>query len=133
MKKMFSLVLVLGLAVLAYAQPKPSDWAQLKDFHGVMSQTFHPAEEGKLDPIKNRSSEMVEKAVAWQKSTPPAEFNKPEIKKNLTKLVKGSKELDKMVKKNATDDELKTKLTSLHDVFHDIVGLCKDDHSHEGH
>jgi hypothetical protein len=43
-------------------------------------------------------------------------------------LVKGSKELDKMVKKNASDADLTKKLTALHDVFHNIVGLCKDEH-----
>ena len=32
-------------------------------FHEVMSKTFHPAEEGKLDPIKTRSYEMVQKAI----------------------------------------------------------------------
>jgi len=130
MKKMFAMMAGLMITALAFAQPKPSDWAELKEFHGVMSQTFHPAEEGKLDPIKSRSSEMLEKAVAWQKSAPPAEFNKPEIKKELKDLVKGSKELDKMVKKNAADADLTKKLTELHDVFHNIVGLCKDDHNH---
>ena len=130
MKKLFAMVSMLMVTAFAFAQPKPSDWAELKAFHGVMSETFHPAEEGKLDPIKSRSSEMVEKAVSWQKSTPPAEFDKPEIKKELKALVKGSKELDKMVKKNAADADLTKKLTDLHDVFHNIVGLCKDEHAH---
>ncbi|HSK12992.1 MAG TPA: hypothetical protein VK907_07230 [Phnomibacter sp.] len=128
MKKMLAMLVAVLITAGAFAQPKPGDWAQLKEFHGVMSQTFHPAEEGKLDPIKSRSGEMLEKAVAWQKSTPPAEFNKPEIKKELKSLVKGSRELDKMVKKNASDADLTKKLTDLHDVFHNIVGLCKDEH-----
>lgn len=131
MKKMLVMMTALLLTAGAFAQTKPMDWAELKAFHGVMSQTFHPAEEGKLDPIKNRSGEMVEKAVAWQKSAPPADFDKPEIKKELKNLVKGSRELDKMVKKNASDADLTKKLTALHDVFHNIVGLCKDEH--EGH
>ncbi len=128
MKKMLAMLTLVLLTAGAFAQPKPGDWAELKAFHGVMSETFHPAEEGKLEPIKTRSGEMVEKAVTWQKSTPPAEFNKPEIKKELKNLVKGAKELDKMVKKNAADADLTKKLSSLHDVFHNIVGLCKDAH-----
>jgi hypothetical protein len=64
MKKMFAMMVGIMITAFAFAQPKPSDWAELKEFHGVMSQTFHPAEEGKLDPIKTRSTEMVEKAVA---------------------------------------------------------------------
>ena len=130
MKKMLALLTMLIITVGAFAQttPKPMDWVELKTFHGVMSETFHPAEEGKLEPIKTRSGEMVEKAVSWQKSTPPTEFNKPEIKSSLKKLVKGSKQLNKMVKKEATDADLTKKLTDLHDVFHNIVGLCKDAH-----
>ena len=128
MKKILSMLAMFFLSVGAFAQPKPGDWAELKTFHGVMSETFHPAEEGKLDPIKSRSGEMVEKAVAWQKSTPPAEFDKPDIKKELKSLVKGSKELDKRVKKNAPVADITKKLSSVHDVFHNIVGLCKDLH-----
>jgi hypothetical protein len=128
MKKLLAMLTFTMVSAFAFAQPKPSDWAELKAFHEVMSKTFHPAEEGKLDPIKSRSGEMVEKAVAWQKSAPPADFDKPEIKKELKNLVKGSKELDKMVKKNASDADLTKKLTSVHDVFHNIVGLCKDEH-----
>lgn len=130
MKKMLAMMTALVITAGAFAQtaPSPMEWAELKTFHSVMSETFHPAEEGKLDPIKSRSGEMVEKAVAWQKSTPPADFNKPEIKDNLKKLVKGSKELNKMVKKDASDADLTKKLTELHDVFHTVVGLCKDSH-----
>ncbi len=117
---------VVGSA--AMAQSKPSDWKELSAFHGVMSETFHPAEEGKLDPIKSRSGEMVDAAKTWQKSTPPPDFDKPEIKSALDKLVKGSKDLDKMVKKKASDEELTKKLTELHDVYHEIVGLCTESH-----
>lgn len=128
MKKLGLFAILMVMSVLAMAQTKPNDWKELSAFHDVMSETFHPAEEGKLEPIKSRSGEMVNAAKTWKKSTPPTEFNKPEIQTSLDKLVKGSKELDKMVKKNATDAELTKKLTDLHDVFHEIVGLCKDAH-----
>jgi predicted HAD superfamily Cof-like phosphohydrolase len=128
MKKFALLVVVAFGTLVAAAQTKPNDWKELKDFHDVMSQTFHPAEEGKLDPLKQRSGEIVEKATTWQNSVPPPEFNKPEIKKSLKTLVKGSKSLDKMVKKGEPDADLTKKLTELHDVFHEIVGLCKDGH-----
>ncbi len=128
MKKMLAMLTMVLLSAGAFAQTKPMDWAELKDFHSVMSATFHPAEEGKLEPIKTRSGEMVEKAVTLQKSTPPADFDKKEIKKKVNSLVKGSKGLDKLVKNNAADADIVKSLTSLHDVFHDIVGLCKGEH-----
>ena len=128
MKKMLAILTMVLLSAGAFAQTKPMDWAELKAYHSVMSATFHPAEEGKLEPIKSRSGEMVEKAVALQKSTPPADFDKKEIKKQVNKLVKGSKDVDKLVKKNAADADITKGLTSLHDVFHEIVGLCSGEH-----
>ncbi len=46
----------------AVTKGKFDDWPALKDFHKVMSQTFHPSEEGNLQPIKERSGEMTQKA-----------------------------------------------------------------------
>jgi len=128
MKKMLAMLTMVLLSAGAFAQTKPMDWAELKAYHSVMSATFHPAEEGKLEPIKTRSGELVEKAVALQKSTPPADFDKKEISKKVKSLVKGSKNLDKMVKKNAPDADITKDFTALHDVFHDIVGLCSGEH-----
>lgn len=103
-------------------------WAELKNFHGVMSQTFHPSEEGNLAPIKSRSGEMVEKANALAKSVIPNEYKTPQIQKAVKMLQKGSKSLHKLVQnKQSTDDEIKKALSRLHDVFHEIVGLCKNE------
>lgn len=110
---------------------KPSifeQWAALKDFHGVMSQTFHPAEEGNLQPIKTRSAEMVEKADKLTKSPIPSEFDTPKIKDAIKRLQTGSKALDKLIKNKKTSDaDIITSLSALHDVFHEIVGLCRDE------
>ena len=64
------------------AMPKPdtfSTWPEIKAFHKVMSQTFHPSEEWNLQPIKERSAEMAEKANALKMSKIPAQFNKKEM------------------------------------------------------
>ncbi|WP_026999271.1 hypothetical protein [Eisenibacter elegans] len=103
-------------------------WTELKTFHGVMSETFHPSEEGNLDPIKTRSGEMAKKANVLAKSTIPTEFKSEKIQKAVKKLQKDSKALDKLVKnKKSTDEQIKKDLASLHDVFHEIVGLCKNE------
>lgn len=104
------------------------NWPAIKAFHGVMSQTFHPSEEGDLQPIKTRSGEMVEKATALAKSKFPAEFATLKIKDAVQRLQSGSKALDKLVKnKKSTDQEITASLAALHDVFHEIVGLCRDE------
>lgn len=97
----------------------------MEDFHHIMSETFHPAEEGKFGPIKSRAQEMHDKAVAWHKSTPPEGIDKSKVKASLKQLSKGTKQLNKMVKANATDEELKQKLASLHDTFHEIMEKCE--------
>jgi hypothetical protein len=133
MKKLVA-VMVFAAALLfsnvSFSQTK-AKWKEMEDFHGVMGGTFHPAEEGKLEPIRTRSKEMVDKAVAWEKSTAPEGYDKKAVSATLKKLVTGTKELDKMVKAKATDQALVTKLSSLHDVFHEIMEKCqKEAHQH---
>lgn len=103
-------------------------WQELKDFHMVMAQTFHPMEEGNLKPIRERSGEMLSKAQLLASSTPPMSFRSEAIKKAIADLVTGASALDKQIKKKAKDDKIKADLSKLHDTFHVIQGLCSDDH-----
>jgi hypothetical protein len=126
MRKLVStLLLTLVLVTAAQAQTKKAEWKEMHDFHGVMGSTFHPAEEGNLQPIRTRSQEMVDKAIAWQKSDAPEGYNKKAVKGTLKKLVSGAKEIDQLVKANAADKDLTAKLTALHDVFHEIMEKCR--------
>ena len=132
MKNIKFLFAAIALFFISFASAQVKDWKEKNEFHKVMSQTFHPAEEGNLAPIKSKIAEMQAKAVAFQKSQIPAELpNKEEIKKNLDELVNGTKVLAKKIKKNASDEVIKTQLTALHDVFHKIVGLCSAEDKHE--
>ena len=132
MKNIKFLFAAIALFFISFASAQAKDWKEKNEFHKVMSQTFHPAEEGNLAPIKSKIAEMQAKAVAFQKSVIPAELpNKEEIKKNLDELVNGTKVLAKKIKKNASDEVIKTQLTALHDVFHKIVGLCSGEDKHE--
>ena len=133
MKKMIAAMVIGGSLLIAktsFGQEK-AKWKEMEDFHGVMGGTFHPAEEGKLEPIRTRSKEMVDKAVAWEKSTAPAGYDKKAVSATLKKLVTGAIEIDRMVKAKASDQTLKSKLSSLHDVFHEIMEKCeKPEHQH---
>lgn len=132
MKNIKFLFAAIALFFISFASAQVKDWKEKNEFHKVMSQTFHPAEEGNLAPIKSKIAEMQANAVAFQKSEIPVELpNKEEIKKNLDELVNGTKVLAKKIKKNASDEVIKTQLTALHDVFHKIVGLCSAEDKHE--
>lgn len=108
-------------------------WTELKEFHKVMAQTFHPMEEGNYKPIRERSGEMFEKARLLAESKVPAEFNKPEMLKAIQELASGSRMLNAMVENKATDAEINKSLTALHDTFHKIVGMCQPGDKHEQH
>lgn len=127
-----TILLLSFMFALVFAKAE-DNWPELKSFHTIMSQTFHPSEEGNLKPIKERSGEMVEKAEALQKSKIPADYNAEKIKPVIDKLVEGSKELQISIEKKEKDEVITKKLSALHDTFHDIVGLCKkeSDHGHE--
>lgn len=101
-------------------------WTALTEFHKVMSQTFHPMEEGNLKPIRERSGEMALKAAIMQSGPIPASFDTPEIRKAIADLIKGAEDLNKTIRKKGKDEVVKTKLTALHDTFHLIQGLCND-------
>ncbi|MES2804728.1 MAG: hypothetical protein V4652_04075 [Bacteroidota bacterium] len=121
--------LVLAFIVVANsvsAQSTFEKWPAIKEFHEVMSQTFHPAEEGNLAPIKARSEEMMNKAAMLLKSDIPAEFKTNAILASAERLQLKSKALHKLVTSNGSDAAILKSITDLHDTFHEIVGLCSD-------
>jgi hypothetical protein len=132
MKKLLSVIIMaaaLFVTKSANAQAK-AQWPEKDAFHKVMSGTFHPAEEGNLEPIRKRSQEMVDAAIAWKNAAAPAGYDKKKVMKDLKALVKGAKELHKNVQKNASDKDLKEELSELHDLFHRITEKCSGEDHH---
>lgn len=123
MKNAILLFALLLTSTLGFSQV---EWKELDDFHGVMSQTFHPAEEGNLKPIKERAGEMALKAKALKQSAVPASLQTPELKKLIVLLAKESAALSKLVAKNAADADILKSLTALHDRFHQVAEECHD-------
>ncbi len=109
------------------AQSTFEKWPAIKEFHEVMSQTFHPAEEGNFAPIKARSEEMMTKATKVLKSDIPAAFKTEAVVASAGRLESKSKALHKLVTFGATNDVIFKSLNDLHDTFHEIVGLCSEE------
>lgn len=101
------------------------NWKALNDFHKVMAETYHPAENGNLEPIKSRSSELMMKALNMKKSTIPKSIDSPALRANIEELVKESNALHKLVKKKMKDAVIKAKLFEVHEAFHKIQEECK--------
>lgn len=133
LKVLLTFVTMFLVAGFVNAQTK-TVWKEKTEFHKVMSQTFHPAEEGNYAPIRNRINELVEKADAFKNSQIPAEFtNQKAIKSNLKKLAKQTKTFRKKINTGATDEQLKDDFMALHDTFHQVVGLCTAEDNHDEH
>lgn len=97
----------------------------MDDFHDVMSETFHPSEEGNLQPIKSRIDEMVDKAKVWKNSAVPEKYDRKKAKAKLKELVKGAQALQKTIRNNGSDADITKQLADLHDVFHYIMEKCR--------
>lgn len=118
------LALLFAAANAVFAQHSGS-WKEMDAFHEVMSETFHPSEEGNLQPIKTRIDEMVNKAKAWKKSKVPANFDSKMSKGKLNELVKGAENLRNTIRNNGSDADITKQLSELHDVFHYIMEKCR--------
>ena len=124
--KAFVILTLLFVANTVTAQSTFDKWSSLKEFHEVMSQTFHPAEEGNFAPIKARSEEMMSKAAMLLKTEIPQEFRTNSILASAERLQLKSKALHKLVLSNAPDAAILKSITDLHETFHEIVGLCSE-------
>ena len=125
--KVLLLITFLSLTNSLIAQTINDKWPAIKEFHEVMSQTFHPAEEGNFTPIKARSEEMWQKASLLLKSDIPQEFRTNSIMDSAEKLQVQSKNLNDLVIANVSDEIIMKSLSDLHNTFHDIMGLCSSD------
>ncbi|MDP1816811.1 MAG: DJ-1/PfpI family protein [Leadbetterella sp.] len=99
-------------------------WPELDDYHTVMAKTFHPAEEGNLQPLLQNAVELAEKATTLQKSVIPSKYQKTGVKESISTLEKESKAIAKLVKKKASDEDLKKAIFALHDRFHEVMEKC---------
>ncbi|WP_333600362.1 hypothetical protein [Flavobacterium sp.] len=107
------------------AQTISERWPQIKAYHEIMSKTFHPAEEGNLEPIKSQSELLVKSAEALSVESMPEEFRNPKTIETLISLKKQTKLVDELVQQKAANDEIIKAMTALHDTFHKIVGMCQ--------
>ena len=125
--RILAIIAFVFIANAVQAQTAADKWPALKELHGVVSQTFHPSEEGNLQPIKARSEELYNKAAALLKSDIPADYRTNAILASAEKLQIKSKALHKLVVAKAADADITKSLKEVHDVYHDIAGLCSEE------
>lgn len=119
----FLFILLLSTISLSVSAQKAA-WKELDDYHAVMAATFHPAEEGNLQPVLTRAGELAEKATVLKKSAVPADYQKEGVKTSVDLLAKESKALAKMIKQKKPEAEVKKGIFALHDRFHEVMEKC---------
>lgn len=126
MKHLLSLtILSLLLIPSAFAQAEKEGWKEMDLFHTYMAATFHPADEGNLQPLKAKADSLYLVARLWQASAIPSDFKTAETKLALNNLVSKCAVIKKMVTAKAANSQLKKELTAAHEVFHHIMGECR--------
>lgn len=125
--KIFSLAILLvafvtGLQAQTTAKPV---WKELKAFHGLMSASFHPAEDGNFEPLRQKADSLLIIARNWQASAIPADFKPEDTKAALSKLVAQCTVVKKAVDEKADNKVLFKEITEAHNIFHTIVGECR--------
>lgn len=128
MKKISVVVCLLFCTLLVQAQK--NEWREMHNFHAVMSKTFHPAEEGKLQPLKDSATELFAKAKEWQQSTVPQGYNAKVTAPILKQLVTKCTELQKAVAAKKDNKTLTKLITEAHEIFHEIMEKCRKEENH---
>jgi beta-lactamase regulating signal transducer with metallopeptidase domain len=125
MNKTITTIAFALLSFVAIAQK--ATWKEMNDFHTVMAKTFHPSEEGNLQPVKDSASVLVAKATAWQKSKTPQGYDAKVAAPILEKLVAKCIIIQKAVAEKKSDEELKRLIAGAHEIFHEIMEKCVKD------
>jgi hypothetical protein len=125
MKIKLLVVALLATISTAGAQTSKPSWPQMKTFHSFMAASFHPAEEGNFEPLRAKADSLFITAQLWQASPVPSNYKPDETKAALVKLVTQCGEINKSVKANVPNADLKKMITDAHDTFHYITGECK--------
>jgi superoxide dismutase len=102
------------------------NWPEINAFHKVLAQTFHAAEKGDFKPIRALSGSLYAKAILLQDADIPKPLMNPEVSLALIRLEKKCFSLNKLIVKNAKDKSLMKMISAVHDVFHEVQGLCHD-------
>lgn len=126
MKKGTSFIIALLLcAVTSWGQGKFANWPEMQTFHTTLSQTFHPAEEGDLKPIRMRSLELLGNCKQLNAADIPGEYNTEKMRMTLKRMEKEADKLNALVVLQEQNATIMKQLNILHNTFHDIVGMCK--------
>jgi len=116
MKRILLFIALASFSLTANSQANKTmnSWAELNNFHKVMSETYQSSKDGNLKPIKAEYKQLIELAVAC-------------------------KELFGLIELNESDESITKKLGETNTIFTEIARMCESndvkghDHSDPNH
>jgi hypothetical protein len=123
-KSIFAIAVFFAINTVS-AQAITDKWKQMKDYHELLSKTFHPAEEGNLNPIKVSSEDLVARAELLDVTTMPQELRAPKLDENIALLKMQTKKVSELITNKAPNAEIMRAFENLHDIFHRIIKMSE--------
>ncbi|HHP7241928.1 MAG TPA: hypothetical protein ACFCUD_09650 [Cyclobacteriaceae bacterium] len=113
--------------LLQHSASEQEDWMKVKeDFHMALALTFHPAEEGNLQPLKDDYKSLVKLSSEWKGMPLPRNYKNPAMRDNLILLHNLSKGISELIKENKDESLLMEAIIKLHDQYHKIEQMIYD-------
>jgi len=127
-----ALVILFTTSTLSLAQ-KDRDWVALSEMKALMKQTFPPfIKNGDLAPARKNAATMSVLAQNLKNGKKPRPFTKKSMKDEFEAITKNAQILADLVVKNASDEEVKIALSTLHGSFAEIAHHKKAGHQEHG-
>ncbi len=126
MKKVVILMCALFCSLASFSQPKFENWPEMRTFRNILSETFHPAEEGDMTPIKTRSHELFANAKLVNVSPIPEANDNEEMRTYLKRLQKETDKLNAIIVRQEQSSTIMKQFAQVHDTFHEIAGMYKE-------
>lgn len=123
MKKITILFLTVWLSITLSGQTKT--WKAFDDFHANVSKILHPVITGNVQPVKQNSGLLLNKAKAWQASPIPETVDSAVFKPKIAALVNQCSKLNDAVTSKQKDAVLIKDANTVHETFHDLLKACK--------
>lgn len=131
--KKIAIVFVMLMSVITVqaqkGQGKGQGWEAFSNMKAVMKPSFQPViKENNLEPAKENAAKLYEIAVLLENGTKPRAFRKKAMKEKFTSITALSKSMKELVENNASDEDIKNELVSLHAAFAEIAHHKKAGH-----
>lgn len=141
MKRILLFIALASFSLTANSQANKTmnSWAELNNFHKVMSETYQPSKDGNLKAIKAEYKQLMELAVALHQSKAPSGIDAAKMSDATTRLAVACKELFGLIELNESDESITKKLGETNTIFTEIARMCENndvkghDHSDPNH